>query len=451
MKKIICTSFALIIGFSLMAKSGKLVLTGAVQNQSATTIAITDLNNQKIASAELDENGDFSMSFKLEYDGYYSFDYGRNATYIYLYPKDELHISFDANNFESTLTFEGKGATRNNYLANKSNVQAELTKDLEAFYKVSETDYLENLANVKTRHEALLATYDVQEFFRNAEKRALEYNRLLNIQNYKTSYKFYLGEDISPSDEFYAPISSVDLGDEEEYKKQPYYRYLVNSVWSDRIAAASDVDGMLGVLSQVSSQAVLISLVNGFYSKISSSEDRAKDYLNLIKRVTTHQPFIDAAEKRYQEVISEKGLTQGDISPEFNYETVDGNTVSLSDLKGKYVYIDVWATWCGPCIKQIPYLKELEELYQDKNVVFVSISVDKETAKNKWKKMIAEKELGGLQLFADKSFDSEFMEAYAVNSIPRFILIDPDGKIVNPEAPRPSFQKTRKLLDSLLK
>ena len=64
--------------------------------------------------------------------------------------------------------------------------------------------------------------------------------------------------------------------------------------------------------------------------------------------------------------------------------------------------------------------------------------------------MIADKELGGLQLFADKSFDSAFMDAYAVHSIPRFILIDPEGKIVDTEAPRPSFDKTRVLLDELL-
>ena len=98
----------------------------------------------------------------------------------------------------------------------------------------------------------------------------------------------------------------------------------------------------------------------------------------------------------------------------------------------------------------MPYLKQLEKRYHDKNVAFVSISVDKKEVKATWKQMVADKQLGGLQLFADKSFDSAFMDAYAVNSIPRFILIDPEGKIVNPEAPRPSFDKTRALLDGLL-
>ena len=207
---------------------------------------------------------------------------------------------------------------------------------------------------------------------------------------------------------------------------------------------------MFNVLRKVPSQPLAIALVNGFYSKISSKNERAKDYLDLIKRVTKHKPFIEAAEKRFQEVMLSKGLNQGDVSPDFSYESVDGKIVSLSDLKGKYVYIDVWATWCGPCIKQVPYLKQLEERYHDKNIVFVSISVDKEEVKATWKQMIIDKKLGGLQLFSDKSFDSEFMNAYAVNSIPRFILIDPVGKIINIEAPRPSFDKTRNLLDELL-
>ena len=450
MNKTIITFFALFISMSLFAKSGKIVLSGHVKNATASSIMITYLNNQKLVSAELDADGNFNMSAKIE-DGYYLLKYGRNTAYIYLYPKDELTLSFDAKHFENTLGFEGLGSARNNYLAERSRVDIELTKDLEAFYKVDEAGYLKNIENVKNTHKALLATYEVNSFFKIAEEKSLEYDRLLSIQNFKSNYKFYLGDDISPSKGFYEPVESLDLDNEDDYKKQPYYRYLVNSSWSKRIEAAPDVDGMLETLRMVPSQDVAISMINGFYSKISSNKERSKDYLDLIKLVTKDKRFIKAAEKQYREVVKSKGLSKGDTSPEFNYETVDGEMVSLSDLKGKYVYIDVWATWCGPCIKQAPYLKKLEERYHDKNVVFVSISVDKKEVKDTWKQMIADKQLGGLQLFADKSFDSAFMDAYAVHSIPRFILIDPEGKIVDTEAPRPSFDKTRDLLDELLK
>lgn len=143
-------------------------------------------------------------------------------------------------------------------------------------------------------------------------------------------------------------------------------------------------------------------------------------------------------------------LGKGRISPIFsNYENIKGGTTSLEDLKGKFVYIDVWATWCGPCKKEIPYLKDVEKAYHDKNIEFVSISVDKTSDKNKWKTMIAEKKLGGIQLLADKDFESDFVVDYVIKGIPRFILIDNNGNIVSADAPRPSDEKLLELFNSL--
>ncbi len=141
-------------------------------------------------------------------------------------------------------------------------------------------------------------------------------------------------------------------------------------------------------------------------------------------------------------------LVKGTESPVFqNYENNNGNTTSLSDLKGKYVYVDVWATWCGPCKREIPFLKEVEKKYHGKNIEFVSISVDAPKDHEAWKKMIVEKELGGIQLFADNSWKSDFVKNYKINGIPRFILIDPNGNIVSADAPRPSSEDLIKMFD----
>lgn len=156
-------------------------------------------------------------------------------------------------------------------------------------------------------------------------------------------------------------------------------------------------------------------------------------------------------------VALRKALPKGTASPTFeNYENFAGGTTSLSDLKGKYVYVDVWATWCGPCKREIPSLKEVEGKYHGKNIEFVSISVDdarrsgsEEKAHAAWKKMVADKELGGIQLFSDKAWQSDFVRNYKINGIPRFILIGPDGTIVSPDAPRPSSDKLIELFDSL--
>ena len=101
--------------------------------------------------------------------------------------------------------------------------------------------------------------------------------------------------------------------------------------------------------------------------------------------------------------------------------------------------------------------KELEKQFEDRNIQFVSISIDDgrgykgdvRAAYKGWKKMIKDKNLGGVQLLADNGFNSQFMKDYRVNSIPRFIILDPQGKIVNADAPRPSNPELVELLNSL--
>jgi len=141
-------------------------------------------------------------------------------------------------------------------------------------------------------------------------------------------------------------------------------------------------------------------------------------------------------------------VLNGKESPKFvNYENFNGGITSLDDLKGKFVYIDLWATWCAPCLAEIPFLKAIEEEYHDKNIEFVSISIDRQSAYNKWRAMVKEKELGGVQLFAKE--DRGFTSAYKVSGIPRFILIDPEGNVVSADAPRPSGTELKALFNSL--
>ena len=151
-----------------------------------------------------------------------------------------------------------------------------------------------------------------------------------------------------------------------------------------------------------------------------------------------------------------KVMGKGILSPKFeNYMDVKGGKKSLDSFKGKYVYIDVWATWCGPCIQQIPYLQTLEKEYHNKNIEFVSISTDEsrrsggswEAAEKKWRGFIKKKNMTGVQLWSGQ--DYSFQQAYQINSIPRFILIDPEGKIVEANAARPSDPALKSLFTSL--
>lgn len=162
------------------------------------------------------------------------------------------------------------------------------------------------------------------------------------------------------------------------------------------------------------------------------------------------EEHAEEASKRRKQKEELKKLN-GTQSPDFAYENFKGGTTKLKKFKGKYVYIDVWATWCEPCRQQIPALQKVEEKYKDKKIAFVSISVDKKKDYEKWKKLVKDEALGGIQLIADNAWKSEFVVAYGINSIPRFILIGPDGKIVDVDAPRPSDPKLVELLDMLLK
>lgn len=190
---------------------------------------------------------------------------------------------------------------------------------------------------------------------------------------------------------------------------------------------------------------------------------------DLIKNVTTKADDAEIDEMFRQNIKGGVSQMQGQIdqmiaaqeatskmkgsdAPQFDYENHKGGKTKLSDFKGKYVYIDVWATWCGPCRAEIPHLKKIEEKYHGKKIEFVSISIDERAkAYEKWKKFVVDQKLGGVQLLADNDWKSEFVQAFGINGIPRFILIGPDGKVVNADAPRPSNPELVTTLDVLLK
>jgi thiol-disulfide isomerase/thioredoxin len=154
--------------------------------------------------------------------------------------------------------------------------------------------------------------------------------------------------------------------------------------------------------------------------------------------------FLVEYEKVLHKNVGQKGL-------DFTYKDINDKPVSFSDFKGKFVYIDLWATWCGPCKAEIPHMKKIEEDYHGQNIVFVSLSLDKPKDAEKWKDFVTKEQLKGIQLMADKDFGSDVAKNYDVHSIPRFLLFDPQGKIINADALRPSNPELRVQLDKLLK
>jgi thiol-disulfide isomerase/thioredoxin len=208
-------------------------------------------------------------------------------------------------------------------------------------------------------------------------------------------------------------------------------------------------DKTLGVMNKEDFAIKLVTIESDYIKNLDMVLGLDIDFIdNEKKEITKLMSNIESYQSNQHSLITVVG--KGKNSPKFiSYVNSTGGTTSLDDLKGKYVYIDVWATWCVPCLVEIPFLKNLEKTYQNKNIEFVSISVDEPNDYDKWKTMVIEKELGGIQLFADKALKSEFIVNYFINSIPRFILIDPKGYIINPDAPKPSNNKLKELFNSL--
>lgn len=201
---------------------------------------------------------------------------------------------------------------------------------------------------------------------------------------------------------------------------------------------------------------------NEFKIKIATVKKRYDSILNSYQNIDSSLVVIanqqTAQMMNYfnQTYAKNKAFAKGAPSPKFeDYMNFKGGKKSLDSFKGKFVYIDVWATWCGPCIKQIPFLRTLEKEYHNKNIAFVSISTDEsrrsggswDTAEKKWKDFVKAKQLTGTQLWAGQ--DLSFQQAYQINAIPRFILIDPQGNIVDANAPRPSEPRLKEMFTSL--
>lgn len=111
----------------------------------------------------------------------------------------------------------------------------------------------------------------------------------------------------------------------------------------------------------------------------------------------------------------------------------NGNVVDFSAFRGKYVYIDMWASWCVPCLREVPVLQELEKKLKNKKVAFVSISID--ANQEAWKKKMDEKNMHGHQLWNP---EGTLGKALNVKGIPFFAIYDPDGNLYMHGAPRPS-------------
>lgn len=153
---------------------------------------------------------------------------------------------------------------------------------------------------------------------------------------------------------------------------------------------------------------------------------------------------------QFQYVVdSRRNTAVGKPCPDVTFSDPDGKSHRLSHYFGKYLYIDIWATWCSPCCAEIPYIEKHVERYRnDPRIAFLSISID--TKLQAWKQKLEKDKPTWPQFHCNKDENRILCEQWGVTGIPRFIIIAPDGTIADPEAFRPSDQQFDEKLERII-
>ena len=190
-------------------------------------------------------------------------------------------------------------------------------------------------------------------------------------------------------------------------------------------------------------------IMNGYVNKLKTAmDDKEIDWNFRFIMVDWVNDDIKQATAMSNQYI-EFSKMKGQPSPSFSFENYKGGTTTLEDFKGKYVYITIWASYCKQCCKYLPDVKTLEDKYKGKNIAFVNISYDRWA--EHWKKYLNDGNFGGTHLHKDSKEEGPFGAFYKVDNIPRFILIDPQGNVIDGNAATPDEPELQAKLDTLLK
>lgn len=271
------------------------------------------------------------------------------------------------------------------------------------------------------------------DFKERAEK--LTTTKYLNLWNelVKKRKALYPTEKTTETKDIKEIKSKLPLDDESLLSSEEYFNYVRSQLITKN---NQDINNNLKALQEIAKlkkgsfkDKMLFWQLNKSLEDASNSEER-----NGL--VATYN--LNFGNSKYQSKINNinkvlESLGKGKDAPLFEASTLDGKIFSLSNLKGKFVVIDVWATWCGPCKQQAPYFEKMALKYKSTKIQFVGLSLDEDI--KKWFIDAKSKSKSTLQIHINDRI--AFGKNYSMESIPRFILIDPNGKFINAKMPQP--------------
>lgn len=418
-----------------------------VKNPVASTVVL--VYNMSINEFPLTDDGKATADIEGIDALYAKVYYGEKFKNIYLQSGDEMTVAFDASDFDNTFSVKGGNEKAVDYL-NK----IQLTGLPDDAYKQPWQQFKKTVENKMASMKRLLKArkFADEDKFKKMEEGRITYFYANAMLMYPVSH-LYLTQDTTMvlGDDYYSALREYVREDDDLVDIDEYRNYMIETShvldednrdvrqYYQKVVAEMNYIGEHFENEKV--RETLIHHVAFTYVEGNGTDnitDLKNVYYSYVSSPRLNDIFKKACAKWAKDAV-------GRPSPDFKGVDINGKEMSLRDFRGKYVYIDIWATWCGPCQKELPYLKELEKKYEGRNIHFVGLSIDQDKAK--WEARVKSGALSGVQLHIGTG--SQFQADYRISGIPRFILLDPNGRIINSVMTRPSSDNTVKILDSL--
>jgi len=443
--------------------SNEIQITGAIDHPAVKKATLVSIYGQQEAKVT---NGQFQKSISSDQPTLLNVFLGNTNLPLFVQPGDSIHLDYGTA-MDEPPSIRGGLVEENQFLTGLTDSLRTKVGSPWSIYQQPEEAALAKVEAINAYGNGLLEDYltenpDTDANFQQLAKTYVEYFTGQFLAQYPTYYEYANpgASTYQPGEALSAQIAELQTEDSEKLYLPLYIDVLKakkTTKANELMEADSSLQSMEGYL--IANQRALASefskpqIVDMMtyhhiteYIQFSGTDGIEENYKTFLAGVKN-----EALKTELKEMYNSWAhLAKGQAAPEFTYPNIESVMHSLSDYKGKVVYIDVWATWCGPCLAEQPYLAEIEEAYEgNENIVFMGVSIDAD--KGAWENMIREKEMSGVQLFADGAWDSELTQDYMISGIPRFILIDANGKIVDATAYRPSNEKLKEQLETLVK
>ena len=386
----------------------------------------------------IEKDGSFSGEFELNQADFFELEFNQKRQKVFLQPGKTIGIMVDSN-YNFTPQFIGDLSVENNFLnSHDSLFNRWPDKGKYIDFQILEKDLLAYAEYSKQHLDSLASSKNVDPIFLQNKKEEVHYHLLRQLlfakskqndslnpindsifQNVNLSHTELLSSNAYR--QFLFEYLDYQTGTKEESlgnSSNPYlakFDIIENTYPDNKIAALLKTNVAYEAIKNIRTIAV-----NDLYEKFQSDS-------------TVENKYKQAIKNSYKQTIP---LTAGAHVPYLKGVTLTGDEVNLSNYKGQYVYIFVWATWCGPCKTEMPAWEHMVSQMAHKNVAFLGISVDK--SKTNWEEYFIYNKFPGVQLLSAGDWESPLIRDFKIQTVPQFILIDPNGKVVNMNAPAPT-------------